>query len=497
MFDTEDDLINSSQLSRESVNDGFVYIVPKSTYVPPEIDENDESLYATGIHSGINFEKLNEVEVKISGKDVPKGIESFDACDNMQDILMENIKKCKFHKPTPIQKHTLPIILSGRDLMAAAQTGSGKTVAFVLPILQNLLANPSKVVRDNNHSEPQVVIMAPTRELAVQIKTVVLKLARGTGISSLLCYGGTLVPHQKSQILRGCHILIATPGRLNEFIQHGFISFASVKVLVLDEADKMLDEDMKFDVDKILDHFSMPSVIKRQTIMISATLPDVIQHLAASYLNKNYLFLAVGIVSSASKDVIQDIRQVNKLKKRITLIHVLNDADRSKGTIVFVKHKWTADFLATYLCEKNFPSTSIHGDRLQEYREQSLQDFVSGKRNILVATSVAARGLDIKNVGHVINFDLPDTIEEYVHRIGRTGRVGNQGKATSFFDVDYDYMLAQPLIKILAMANQEIPHWLKTIGKEINEQKLPDECDQFGGTDIRLNFSSFNEEEDW
>ncbi|KAE9524259.1 hypothetical protein AGLY_015298, partial [Aphis glycines] len=456
----------------------------RSTYIPPELNENDESIYDDGITSGINFEKFNDIEVKVNGKNIPEAIESFETLKNIPEKLMENIKMCKFVKPTPIQKYSIPIILSGKDLMATAQTGSGKTVAYVLPIIIKLLMDPKKLVKDSNHSEPQVVIMAPTRELAVQIKLVVLKLTRHTGISSYVCYGGTLVSYQKNKILEGCHILVATPGRINEFVQHGFITFSSVRFFVLDEVDRMLDVDSKPDIDKILNHFSMPSVMHRQTIMLSATLPDETQHLAKFYLNKNYLFLAVGIISSASQDIKQTFYMVNRLNKRKMLFNILEKDP--VGTIVFVKYKWTADFLATYLSEKYIPSTSIHGDRLQDQREIALNDFRINKMNVLVATTVASRGLDIKCVNHVINYDMPQEIEEYVQRIGRTGRLGNRGIATSFFDPDEDYLLVDPLIKTLVSANQEIPYWLVKLRRESLCDDDNDDLNKFGGSDIRM-----------
>lgn len=469
----------------------------RSTYIPPEPIENDESIYDDGITSGINFEKFNDIEVKVNGKNIPEAIESFETLKNISEKLMENIKMCKFVKPTPIQKYSIPIILSGKDLMATAQTGSGKTVAYVLPIILKLLMDPQKLVKDRNHSEPQVVIMAPTRELAVQIKLVVFKLTRHTGISSFVCYGGTFVNYQKYKILEGCHILVATPGRINEFIQHGFITFSSVRFFVLDEVDRMLDVESKPDIDKILNHFSMPSVVHRQTIMLSATLPDETQHLAKFYLNKNYLFLAVGIVSSASQDIKQTFYMVNRLNKRKMLSSILEKD--SVGTIVFVKYKWTADFLATYLSEKHIPSTSIHGDRLQDQREIALNDFRINKMNVLVATTVASRGLDIKCVNHVINYDMPQEIEEYVQRIGRTGRLGNRGIATSFFDPDEDYHLVDPIIKTLASANQKIPNWLMELTKEAicDDDNDNDDLNTFGGSDIRMTSDSVDECEDW
>ncbi|CAI6343886.1 unnamed protein product [Macrosiphum euphorbiae] len=486
------DLVKNSSFS----DCEYIYEIPaRSTYIPPEPNENDISIYDDGISSGINFEKFNDIEVKVTGKNIPEAIESFNPLNNIPEQLMENIKMCNFVKPTLIQKYSIPIILSGKDLMATAQTGSGKTVAYVLPIIQKLLMDPRILVKDRNHSEPQVVIMAPTRELAVQIKMVVLKLTRGTGISSLVCYGGTLVSHQKNQILKGCHILVATPGRLNEFVQHGFITFSSVRFFVLDEVDKMLDIDLKPDIDKILDHFSMPSIMDRQTIMLSATLPDATQNLAKFYLNKNYIFLAVGIISSASKDIKQTFCLVNRFNKLDILFSILKKD--SVGTIVFVKQKWTADFLATYLCEKHIPSTSIHGDRLQDQREIALNDFRNRKMNVLVATTVAARGLDIKCVNHVLNYDMPLDIEEYVQRIGRTGRIGNKGIATSLFDPDEDYLLVDQIITILASANQEIPNWLLKLGREARYNNANDDLDKFGGSDIRIISNSVDECEEW
>lgn len=498
MNSVENTAVHNQSIINKSCFQDYDYNYEKpvrSTYIPLEPNENDKSIYDDGIISGINFEKFNDIEVKVNGKNIPEAIESFETLKNIPKKLMENIKMCKFVKPTPIQKYSIPIILSGKDLMATAQTGSGKTVAYVLPIIQKLLMDPKELVKDKNHSEPQVVIIAPTRELAVQIKLVILKLTRLTGISSFVCYGGTLVSYQKNKILEGCHILVATPGRINDFVQHGFITFSSVRFFVLDEVDKMLDVDSKPDIDKILNHFSMPSVMHRQTIMLSATLPDEIQHLAKFYLNKNYLFLAVGIINSASQDIKQTFYMVNRLNKRKMLFNILEKDP--VGTIVFVKYKWTADFLATYLSEKHIPSTSIHGDRLQDQREIALNDFRINKMNVLVATTVASRGLDIKCVNHVINYDMPQEIEEYVQRIGRTGRLGNQGFATSFFDPDEDYLLVDPIIKTLASANQEIPNWLVKLRREALCDDDSDDLNKFGGSDIRMTSDSVDDCEDW
>jgi probable ATP-dependent RNA helicase DDX4 len=238
----------------------------------------------------------------------------------------------------------------------------------------------------------------------------------------------------------------------------------------------MLDMGFLGDVEEMLSHQTMPATGERQTLMFSATFPEEIQQLAAKFLH-NYIFLAVGIVGSACTDVEQRFFQVGKYDKRSKLLSILENA-LDERTLIFVETKRNADFLATFLSEQNIQSTSIHGDRYQSEREQALLDFKTGHRKILVATGVAARGLDIKGVQHVINYDLPNSIDEYVHRIGRTGRVGNYGRATSFFDDEHDRNLASSLAKILTQAKQEVPDWLGSFGQG-------GFSDQFGGRDIR------------
>ncbi|KOC63038.1 ATP-dependent RNA helicase vasa, isoform A [Habropoda laboriosa] len=247
----------------------------------------------------------------------------------------------------------------------------------------------------------------------------------------------------------------------------------------------MLDMGFLPSIEKIVDHESMVPLGERQTLMFSATFPDEVQHLAKRFLN-DYLFLAVGIVGGACSDVEQNFYEVARNKKKDLLREVLereNDAGRLSGTLVFVEMKKKADFIAVFLSENNYPTTSIHGDRLQRQREEALADFKTGRMSILVATAVAARGLDIKNVSHVINYDLPKGIDEYVHRIGRTGRVGNRGKATSFFDPDDDGHLRTDLIRILKQASQPVPDWL--MGGNANRNFMPGKGSKFGGADVR------------
>ncbi|VVC27491.1 Helicase superfamily 1/2, ATP-binding domain,Helicase, C-terminal,P-loop containing nucleoside [Cinara cedri] len=452
---------------------------PKSTYIPKQISDADDSIYETRIDSSINLNKFDEAKVNVVSIEVLEKIENFDFISIKLKI---NIEKCKFKKPTPIQKYTIPAILSGKDLLAAAQNGSGKTVAYVLPILHILIEKPHQLFIDSVHCEPQVLIVTPTRELAVQIHTVVMLLARGTGISSLICHGGSSVKYQKKKCLQGCHILVGTPGRLNYFLQGDVIAFKSIRFVVLDEVDKILNFDSKYEVDRIINHISMISPKHRQTIMLSATLPNVIQNLAADYLNTNYVFVSVGILNGVSQNITQQFYQVTNSRKRYLLKKILSKGN--KGTMVFVNKSWTADFLATFLSEKNISATSIHIDRPQMYRELALNDFVSGKYNVIVTTGVASRGLDIKIIQQVINYDMPGEIESYIHRIGRTGRMGNSGKAISFININYDYHLIEPIIKTLSASKQEIPEWLQLLGENIRD-KSSGEDDR--STDLNTN----------
>nr|AAW78361.1 vasa RNA helicase [Tribolium castaneum] len=465
-------------------------------YIPPEV-ENVEDLFTSGITTGVNFMKLDEIEVKVTGNDAPPPITSFET-SGLRPHLLENVKKSGYTKPTAIQKYAIPVILSGRDLMSCAQTGSGKTAAFMLPIIHNLLSDKNPPNTENNCAQPVVVIMSPTRELAIQIADQGKKFAYNSTVKVAVIYGGTSTNHQRGRILGGCHILVATPGRLKDFVNRGNVSFNSLKYFVLDEADRMLDMGFLGDVEEMLSHQSMPATGERQTLMFSATFPEEVQQLAGKFL-LNYIFIAVGIVGSACTDVEQKFFQVSKFDKRSKLVSILEKAPNER-TLIFVETKRNADFLATFLSEQNIQSTSIHGDRYQSEREKALLDFKTGHRKVLVATGVAARGLDIKDVQHVINYDLPKSIDEYVHRIGRTGRVGNKGKATSFFDEDQDRNLASDLAKILSQAKQEIPEWL-------GSKSYGGSADQFGGRDIRgddfgrgqdfSNAAAVQEEEVW
>jgi len=279
-------------------------------------------------------------------------------------------------------------------------------------------------------------------------------------------YGGADINQQLRQIERGCDLLSATPGRLVDLIERGRISLANIKYLVLDEADRMLDMGFEPQIRRIVEGEDMPGTALRQTLMFSATFPRDIQLLARDFL-KQYIFLSVGRVGSTSENITQKIEYVEDLDKRSVLLDILASQPKEELglTLVFVETKRMADMLSDFLMANNLPATSIHGDRTQREREMALHTFRTGRTPIMVATAVAARGLDIPNVTHVVNYDLPSDIDDYVHRIGRTGRAGNTGVSTAFFNRG-NKNIVRDLVELLREANQEIPSWLETVAHE-------------------------------
>ncbi|ETE62077.1 ATP-dependent RNA helicase DDX3X [Ophiophagus hannah] len=363
----------------------------------------EQELFSGG-NTGINFEKYDDIPVEATGNNCPPHIESFSDVD-MGEIIMGNIELTRYTRPTPVQKYAIPIIKDKRDLMACAQTGSGKTAAFLLPILSQIYTENGRYGRRKQY--PISLVLAPTRELAVQIYEEARKFAYRSKVRPCVVYGGADIGQQIRDLERGCHLLVATPGRLVDMMERGKIGLDFCKYLVLDEADRMLDMGFEPQIRRIVEQNTMPPKGVRQTMMFS----------------------------------------------------------EDSLTLVFVETKKGADSLENFLYDEGYACTSIHGDRTQRDREEALHQFRSGRSPILVATAVAARGLDISNVKHVINFDLPSDIEEYVHRIGRTGRVGNLGLATSFFN-DRNINITKDLLDLLVEAKQEVPSWLENMAYE-------------------------------
>lgn len=403
-----------------------------------------------------------EIDIKISGYLNTSITPVTDFTDlKLNDQLLENIEYNKYYEPTIVQKYSIPIVLNGRDLMSCAQTGSGKTAAFLLPIIDQLM----HAERPVNHRylgkfkqiQPFALILAPTRELALQIFDEACKFSARCHLRPCVIYGGENIQIQIDDINRNCDILVATPGRLKDLHDREKINFRNIKYLVLDEADRMLDMGFEPQIRELVKSRDMPITRNRQTLMFSATFPKKIQGLASEFLH-DYIFLSVGRVGSASTSISQKLEWVNEKDKPMFLIDVLN-ADPGTLKLIFVETKRRADQLESYLRQWNFKAASIHGDKNQRERENALWTFKKGQVPILVATSVVARGLDVNNVSCVVNYDLPSDLDDYVHRIGRTGRAGNYGEAISFFN-EKNSNIGTGLYELFTETNQEIPHFL-------------------------------------
>merc|ERR1712013_227371 len=376
-------------------------------------------------------------------------------------------------------------------------------MGFLVPILNRIFEDGPKGPPPGGNGYgrrkqyPLALVLAPTRELATQIFDEARKFAYRSRVRPAVVYGGANVGDQMRELERGCHLLVATPGRLVDFLERGKISLEFCKYLCLDEADRMLDMGFEPQIRRIVEQDNMPGPDVRQTLMFSATFPKEIQMLARDFL-KDYVFLAVGRVGSTSENITQKVVWVEEHDKRSFLLDLMDAAGlgakdldgEASRTLVFVETKRGADSLDEFLHREGFPVTSIHGDRTQREREEALRRFKCGQTPIIVATAVAARGLDIPNVKHVINFDLPGDVEEYVHRIGRTGRMGNLGLATSFFN-DKNRNLVKDLIELIVESNQELPSWLESMALDSRNhfggggRRGGNKKGGFGGNDYR------------
>jgi ATP-dependent RNA helicase RhlE len=339
--------------------------------------------------------------------------------------IADALKKKGYTQPTPIQAQSIPVILRGKDLLGCAQTGTGKTAAFAIPILQTLFL---KKRAGNFPPGIKTLILTPTRELAIQIDESFDAYGRGSGLRHEVIFGGVSAVPQIQALRNGTDILIATPGRLLDLMNQKVVHLKSIEVFVLDEADRMLDMGFIHDVKKVISH--LPA--KRQTLFFSATMPPEIAGLADSILTEP-VKVSVTPVSSTAEKVEQSVYFVEKPDKRLLLTHLLKDSVKGR-VLVFSRTKHGADKVAKDLNKSGIKAEAIHGNKSQNARQRALENFKSGHTRILVATDIAARGIDIQDLPYVINYDLPNVPETYVHRIGRTGRAGASGKALSFCD---------------------------------------------------------------
>jgi len=341
--------------------------------------------------------------------------------------LLKALQTEGYTNPTPIQEQSIPVVLDRKDLLGCAQTGTGKTAAFALPILQIL---HQEKATQRGPKQIKALILTPTRELAIQIGESFMAYGEYTGLSHLVVFGGVSQVPQVNALRHGIDILIATPGRLLDLMNQRYISLQHINMFVLDEADRMLDMGFINDVNKVIS--KLPS--KRQTLFFSATMPPEISRLADTILD-NPVRVAVTPVSSTVEKVEQGIYFVEKENKPSLLLHILQDSN-IKSALVFTRTKHGADKVVKMLNRANIEAEAIHGEKSQNARQRALSLFKNGDLRVLVATDIASRGIDINDLSHVINFEMPNIPETYVHRIGRTGRAGASGIALSFCDAE-------------------------------------------------------------
>lgn len=398
--------------------------------------------------SAASYQQRNEITV--SGHDVPMPITSFEAIGLPSEILRE-LLQAGFPSPTPIQAQSWPIALEGRDIVAIAKTGSGKTLGYLIPAFMHL-----KRVRKNPQMGPTVLVLSPTRELATQIQDEAVKFGRSARISCTCLYGGAPKGPQLRDLSRGVDIVVATPGRLNDILEMRRVSLSQVSYLVLDEADRMLDMGFEPQIRKIVKE--IPA--RRQTLMYTATWPKEVRKIAADLL-VSPVQVNIGNVNElvANKSITQNVEIVTPMEKQRRVEQIVRSQEPGSKIIIFCSTKKMCDQLTRSL-SRQFSTAAIHGDKSQGERDYVLNQFRTGRCPVLVATDVAARGLDIKDIRVVINYDFPNGVEDYVHRIGRTGRAGASGIAYTFLG-DKDAKHASDLIKVLEGANQRVPNEIR------------------------------------
>ncbi|KAK6952399.1 hypothetical protein Daesc_006935 [Daldinia eschscholtzii] len=425
--------------------------------------------------AGVDFSKIAEISVSQEGEQRILPIFKFKDA-GLHPIMLKNVEMAGYKTPTPIQKYCIPAIKMGHDLIAIAQTGSGKTAAYLIPILNQLMGKAKKLAAPRPSSEafkadpalyvraePLVLIVCPARELAIQIFDEARKFCYRTMLRPCVVYGGGPLQEQLQQIGRGCDVLVATPGRLIDIMERSHLfTLRRLRYMVIDEADEMLDADWQQEFEQILTGGEQEQGNVKY-MLFSATFPAAVRRLARDYLAMNHIRVRVGRIGSTHANISQDIIFVKQELKREALFDLLSSLKPARA-IIFVNSKRMADEIDDYLFHKGMPCTSMHSDRTQREREDAMRAFRAGKTPILVATGVTARGIDVRNVRYVINYDLPNAdhggIQEYVHRIGRTGRIGYTGSATSFY-TERDEPLAADLTKILMETQQPVPDFLQ------------------------------------
>lgn len=386
--------------------------------------------------------------------------------------ILKALKREGYTTPTPIQEKSIPVVLEGKDILGLAQTGTGKTAAFAIPILQ-LLQKDASASRGYRHT--RALILTPTRELAVQISESFESYGRYTGLKHEVIFGGVSQHTQTLALRNGTDILIATPGRLLDLINQGYVHLDHLEMFVLDEADRMLDMGFIHDVRKLIRMLPRD----KQTLLFSATMPPQIAQLADSLL-QSPVRVEVAPVSSTADRIEQSVYFVPKKLKQSLLVHLLGELN-IKRTLVFTRTKHGADRIAKELKKANIAADAIHGNKSQGARQNALTNFKRGKLKVLVATDIAARGIDVDALEHVINFDLPDVPETYVHRIGRTGRAGASGISLSFCDGSEEMSNLKGINKLIGQKIPAMPHIFENAAVENDSTAVSEKKEGFRG----------------
>jgi len=413
-------------------------------------------------------EYMAKHEISVSDPAAPPPVLSFES-SGLPDFILSKLLN-DFSAPTPIQAQALPIAMSGSNMVGIGQTGSGKTLAFLLPAFLHIMKereNLREIKSRKVNTGPLALVLAPTRELAKQIEEVAMQFRRLVGIRTVCCIGGEGRGRQLGQYDKGVDLMIATPGRINDFIESGDMSLDNVGFVVMDEADRMLDMGFEPQVRSVL----QATREEKQTLMFSATWPEEVQDLASEFLEK-FTFMNIGSVElSANKNIHQEVVVTTKDYKQENFLNDMEDKMADKKVLVFTERKATVDRLERFMRNRRMRAMGIHGDKSQLARSNTIQRFRDGTCNVMIATDVAARGLDISNVDWVVNYDFPLDIENYIHRIGRTGRASKKGNSLTYMTSD-DARFAAKLIKILKEAGQEIPEDLLQLQRENRDMKV-------------------------
>ena len=495
----------SSQKYRTFLNDpnetAWHYRYERKGYTNPNLLQEDSLFFKEHIEnlqkkSKFDFESLqksNNIKVYLNNKEIPQEPKNSFNEISFDSHIQSNLKKLHYDLMTPIQQIIIPYILLKKDCLGCAQTGSGKTIAFLIPLI-NLMLKEGPPKEDNKYlqtnsnynlscSYPVMLILVPTRELAEQIFKEARKVCYKTGIIVSRCYGGVKLDNQIRELKQGSDIVIGTPGRIIELIEKRFLYLKLIQYLVIDESDRMLDMGFEHQMNDIVFNSQMPDKNNRVNYMFSATIPKNVIEISKKFMRDEcYLISNKNNFDkneyNTNENVEQKIYYVEDNDK-IGKLHEIFQKIQGNA-IIFLETKKSVDNLENFLSKRNYNVLAIHGDKPQIQRQEAIRLFSNGEVPILIATDVASRGLDFPNVSYVFNFDMPKNIEDYIHRIGRTGRVGNKGMAISFYN-EKNKVIAEDLVKEMKKAKQEIPDFLQ----KFNYDYLNDDNNNFFNGDYK------------